>query len=258
MIFPLYDETRVKSRLPFVTITLIAINIIVYILFNFKSNFGTIVFNFGLKPGLIKDGKELYTFFTSMFLHADFFHLLGNMWFLWIFGGHLEDGISPLKFIILYIFAGIIANIVYIITSPDSSHLIPVIGASGAISAVLAGYIVLYFKNKIKVLMFLVYKCFFISVPSVLYVGFWFLLQILYLGDSSNIAYSSHIGGFIAGIFILFIVKKKISIPNNKEVFATKTYKSKKINNRKPEKNNKKINMKTSKTKIIINGREVE
>ena len=146
--------------------------------------------------------------FTSMFLHAGWLHLLGNMLYLWIFGNNVEDRMGRVVFLLFYLAGGVAAVAGQTLIDPTSTE--PMIGASGAIAAVLGAYLVLFPGAKIQSLVFLGFFYQLIAVPAVLVLGFWFVLQVIdglgSLGASdevaSNIAFFAHIGGFVAGAVI--------------------------------------------------------
>jgi len=199
--FPLYDESRVKGKWPIFTILLIIANIVIFF-YTFSSlEFCTDFYGFRSSDFL--NGK-LYTVFTSMFIHADIFHLLGNMWFLWVFGDNLESRMGNFKFLFFYLFCGVFSAIVYALTSIGS--ITPVIGASGAISGVLGGYLVMFPKNKIKTVVPL-FIWFLASIPAIVFIAIWFILQFISMGSNDMVAYWGHVGGFLAGV--LFVKKFK-------------------------------------------------
>ncbi|MDD5098137.1 MAG: rhomboid family intramembrane serine protease [Candidatus Pacebacteria bacterium] len=197
--FPLYDESRIKGKIPWVTMGLIILNTF-FFLYSFF-NLEYFINNFGFVPSHLFDGR-FFTVFTSMFLHGNLFHLIGNMWFLWIFGGALEARLNSFKFLAFYFVCGIGGALVYSLAMADSSAV--VIGASGAISGVLGGYLVLFPKNKIKALVPLIFFFTIISVPAVIYIFIWFLYQIFSLSSiETTVAYWGHIGGFITGMLMI-------------------------------------------------------
>ncbi len=158
--------------------------------------------NYGLIPTEVLQGHRLFTFITSMFLHADLWHLGGNMLYLHIFGDNIEDSLGHWKYILFYFLSGFAASMFFILTNINSS--IPAIGASGAISGVLGAYLVLYPKARVLTLM-LVGWIYIVPIPAIFLLGFWFIFQLLYgvltLGGAvTSIAYWAHIGGFIAGL----------------------------------------------------------
>lgn len=164
-------------------------------------------------PEQIIHGQQLYTLFTSMFMHAGWLHLLGNMLFLYVFGDNIEDAFGHVGYLVFYIISGLVATLAYIV----SILLVPAIGdlaaglvgASGAISGVLGAYIVLYPKAKIVALVFY----FILPVPAIIFLGFWFIMQWFYgfFDMSGGVAYWAHIGGFIAGMILalVFGLKRK-------------------------------------------------
>jgi len=164
--------------------------------------------NFAMIPYEIVHGERLYTLFTSMFLHAGFFHIFGNMLYLYVFGDNVEDIFGHGSYLIFYFICGLAASFAYImsLTNPQS-YMIPVIGASGAISGVLGAYIVLYPRAKILTLVFY-WLPIIVAIPAIVFLGFWFLMQwllgVLFEG-SSGVAYWAHIGGFIAGVILALI-----------------------------------------------------
>jgi len=168
---------------------------------------------FVMIPEQIIHGQQLYTLFTSMFMHAGWLHLLGNMLFLYVFGDNIEDAFGHVGYLVFYIISGLAAALAYIV----SILLVPAIGdlaaglvgASGAISGVLGAYIVLYPKTRIISLVFYVI----LPVPAIIFLGVWFILQWFYgfFDISGGVAYWAHIGGFIAGMILAstFGLKRK-------------------------------------------------
>ncbi len=146
--------------------------------------------------------------FTSMFLHAGWVHLLGNLLFLWIFGANVEDRVGRARFLLIYLAGGVVANAAQVLSDPASD--VPMIGASGAIAAVLGAYLVLFPKARIQSLVFLGFFYQLIAVPAVIVLGFWFLLQVVdgigSLGPTTvvdgGVAVFAHIGGFVAGALL--------------------------------------------------------
>ncbi len=167
--------------------------------------------SFAMVPAEIIQGKNLHTLFTSLFLHADIFHIGGNMLYLYIFGDNIEDFLGHIRFLLFYFVCGLVADLAHILTITSSAGLqIPTLGASGAISGVMGAYILLYPRSRIQTLIFAIVITV-VSVPAVFFLGFWFILQLLYtwLGMSGNVAYGAHIGGFAAGIVLGMIAKRK-------------------------------------------------
>jgi membrane associated rhomboid family serine protease len=164
-------------------------------------------------PEQIIHGQQLYTLFTSMFMHAGWLHLIGNMLFLYVFGDNIEDTFGHVGYLVFYIISGLVATLAYIVSillvSAIGDLAAGLVGASGAISGVLGAYIVLYPKAKIVALVFYVI----LPVPAIVFLGFWFIMQWFYgfFDMSGGVAYWAHIGGFIAGMILalVFGLKRK-------------------------------------------------
>ena len=145
--------------------------------------------------------------FTSMFSHGSWMHLIGNMWFLWIFGNNIEDAMGHMRFMAFFILTGLIADGAHIFLSPDSS--IPTVGASGAISGIMGAYFILYPKARIETFVF--YHV--MPIPAWAFLGIWMGMQFLGLGapetgDGGGIAYAAHLGGLFAGLGLVFLFRK--------------------------------------------------
>lgn len=201
--FPLYDESHYFHKTPIITIGLIFLNASIFF-FTFL-NLKTPVEEFGMLPQNIVQGKELQTIFTSMFLHGGFLHLVGNMWFLWIFGDNLEATIGKIRFLIFYILCGFSAGFLYCFLTFNKTT--PVIGASGAISGVLGGYLLLYPKNKIKALVPFGFFLTTVSIPAAVFLLIWFLYQ--FFLPEPGVATGAHIIGFLAGLLLVKLLKKR-------------------------------------------------
>jgi membrane associated rhomboid family serine protease len=151
------------------------------------------------------------TLLTSMFLHGGLLHVLGNMLYLWIFGDNVEDAMGPFRFLAFYLLCGIIAAFAQIAIDPSST--IPMVGASGAIAGVLAAYFVLYPRSRILTLVPIFFFMRLVAVPAVFLLGFWFVLQLLSgagtIGSPGGVAYFAHIGGFVAGLFLVFPFRER-------------------------------------------------
>jgi membrane associated rhomboid family serine protease len=162
-----------------------------------------VVEKFGLVPNAVLHGAQLYTFLTSMFLHADLIHLGGNMLFLYVFGDNVEDTFGHVRYLLFYLVAGFAASLLHIFTVLNTiDQSIPTIGASGAIAGVLGAYFVLYPRSRILTLVFLLWITV-VAIPAVVFLGLWFVYQFLYgtlAGAGGGVAYWAHIGGFITGI----------------------------------------------------------
>ena len=219
--FPVRDINRALTT-PHVNRILILANIVVFLVM-LLSDYGLIDSRFAwdmeekfaMTPDYIIHGRKLYTLFTSMFLHAGFFHLFGNMLYLYIFGDNIEDAFGHMSYLVFYVVCGLAASFAYIISITNPRlYMIPVVGASGAISGVLGAYIVLYPKARILTLVFPLI----VPIPAIIFLGFWFLMQwflgmfdILAFENAGGVAYWAHIGGFIAGLILalIFGLKRK-------------------------------------------------
>lgn len=233
---PISDDNSDRKTTPFVNYLFIAINILVFI---YYQKFGTdlnFTYSYSAVPAEILTGHDIvtdpiivhdpasgravqipglgvtaipvwFTLITSMFMHGGFAHLGGNMLYLWIFGDNLEDRLGHVRYFFFYLVCGIIASLTHVFTDYlfGENHLIPSLGASGAISGVMGGYLVLFPTRRVTV--FIIFL--FIPVPAFIVLGSWILLQLAngtgYLGGSeaSGIAYAAHIGGFIAGLLLI-------------------------------------------------------
>ena len=226
--FPLRDENPTYST-SVVTFVIIGINILAWVFIQGLGSPGAVmdsVWSFGLIPGellgrldpgtpiqiradliyRIQDDPNWKSLITSMFMHGGWFHLVGNMWFLYVFGDNVEDVFGHNKFIIFYLLCGLAASTVQIISNP-SSH-IPMVGASGAVSGVMGAYAVLFPRAPVHMLVFFGFFFTRIVVPAVFMLGYWLILQLLgglLGGGAGGIAFWAHIGGFIAGIILLKI-----------------------------------------------------
>jgi membrane associated rhomboid family serine protease len=218
-LIPLRDENLSKTT-PHITRILIVVNILAFIplLFSFfpgnniLNQFANWLYNnLTMVPAEIVQGENLHTLFTSMFLHADIFHIGGNMIFLYVFGDNVEDAFGHLPYLLFYFVCGLVADFAHILSITTTADLlIPTLGASGAISGVMGAYILLYPRARVETLILTLFITV-ISIPAIIFIGFWFLLQLLYtwLGMSGNVAYWAHIGGFVAGMILGLTVKRK-------------------------------------------------
>lgn len=202
--FPIRDHNP-SGRTPYVTIALIAINILVFLgYFLGKNDFQLNMFflQWGLVPARIMAGEGYETFLTSMFLHGGWMHLAGNMLFLWIYGDNLEEEMGHFGFLLFYLGAGLAAAGMQ--TLADLGSIIPMVGASGAIAGVMGGYLLLFPRAKVDVLfIFLIFFRIF-AIPAWIVLGIWFGIQIFSglatPSDAGGVAYWAHAGGFVAGI----------------------------------------------------------
>jgi len=208
---PLSDENP-RSIVPIVTWSLIGANILVFVwevttLTPYAS--GLIPYIYGFVPALGLQNLIDLRAFTSMFLHADILHLGGNMLYLWIFGDNVEDCCGHVSFLIFYFLSGIAGSFTMYFLEPTS--FLPAIGASGAISGVLGGYLLLYPRARIRTVLFAFHFVSFVRVPAMALIGFWFILQLLYFmaRATTGVAYWAHIGGFIAGLLLISIFSRR-------------------------------------------------
>ena len=151
-------------------------------------------------------GLQLSHVITHMFLHGSWMHLLGNMWFLWLFGNNIEDSMGHIRFAVFYLLCGLAAATGQVLTQPDS--VVPMVGASGAISGVMGGYLVLYPRVRVYTLVFLGFFVTSIALPAWAMLGYWFVIQFIsgvvsIGGQGAGVAFWAHVGGFVAGIVLI-------------------------------------------------------
>ena len=236
MLMPIGDDNSDRRLKPMINYLLIAANIFVFIFFQGLGTNEKFTYSFSTVPAEIVSGKDVVTedqmyedpvtgerftvpgleptpisvyitLITSMFMHGGIAHIFGNMLFLMIFGDNIENRLGHFRYLIFYLVCGIIASLahVFVSVSMGSSTLIPSLGASGAISGVLGGYLLLFPKRRVRVIMF--YQM--MEVPAIVAIGIWFAFQLIsgigVLGDSQGggVAYGAHIGGFIAGLLLI-------------------------------------------------------
>ena len=228
MVLPLRDDDTDRHTTPVVTYALIAVNVLVWLIElsigePFINGYSTVPLEITQGRDLVGtqniqvDGQsipiQLYagptpiylTLLSSMFMHASWAHILGNMLYLWIFGDNIEDRIGSAKFLAFYLICGLAASVAHILFGPDS--VIPSLGASGAIAGVLGAYLVLFPKRSVKVLM----ARQIVNMPAFMVLGLWILLQVFAQisvvgGSGGGVAYMAHIGGFFAGVILTFLL----------------------------------------------------
>ena len=204
MLFP-YKDDNPSVLYPFTTYTIIGLNVSVfllqfYIAGNNQDLARSIIFEFGLVPNRF----NIIDVITSMFLHGGIYHIVGNMWFLYIFGDNIESILGHIRFIYFYVFCGAGAAFLQFIVEPTSS--IPMVGASGAISGVLGAYMIKFPKAKVHVIAVVIFFITTFVVPAQVVLGVWFLMQLsgglgsLGIDTTGGIAWFAHIGGFICGV----------------------------------------------------------
>lgn len=251
MFIPIGDDNRDRRLTPYVNYLFIALNILVFIYYQGMGGNIDFTYAFSTVPAEILTGLDVvtqskvmtdpytgqrfdmpglqptpmpvyFTLVTSMFMHGGFAHLLGNLMYLWIFGDNLENVMGHRNYLLFYLLCGILAALAHVFTTAFLGHnpLIPSLGASGAISGVLGGYMLLFPRRGVHVWIFF----FVITVPAVISVGIWFLFQLINglgaLGgqEAGGVAYAAHIGGFVAGLLLvkLFVQKQRVvSVPND-------------------------------------------
>lgn len=224
--FPLGDDNSDRVITPYVNYVFIGLNILVFVLLQGLGGNDAFTYAFSLVPKEITSGIDLaspqvinvggesaqvphyaapfgvyFNFLSSMFMHGDIMHLFGNMLFLWVFGDNIENLVGHVRYAIFYLVCGIAAALAQVVMGPDS--IIPMLGASGAISGVLGGYMLLFPTRSVRALIFNIFT----TVPAYVALGLWIGYQILlgYLtpSDTGGVAYAAHIGGFIAGLALI-------------------------------------------------------
>lgn len=211
-----YVPTR---RLPVVTLTLIAVNAVVFLyemLLLAVGQLDPFIYDWGVVPLRITTGLDLgaaITLVSAMFLHGSFQHVAGNMLYLWIFGNNVEDAMGRGRFLLFYLLAGGIASAAQILAAPGSA--VPIIGASGAIAGVLGGYLVLHPKARVSTLVFLGIFASIAEIPAVFVLGSWFILQLFNgiatftYAQMGGVAWFAHIGGFVAGLVLVKLLARR-------------------------------------------------
>jgi len=206
---PLRSSERTYSTAT-VTIILILANVLVFLYELMLPDYALnqLIVAYGVVPYRL----HLYSLFTSMFIHGGFLHILGNMWFLWIFGKGIEDLLGHAKYLFFYLACGVAAGIVYVLTNADSG--VPTVGASGAIAGVMGAYLIKFPRARIVTLILIFFFITTIDVPAALLLLYWFAIQffngIAPVGYSQisngNVAWFAHVGGFLAGMGLISIL----------------------------------------------------
>ena len=208
---PLRDVIPSRTT-PYITVTIIVLNAIAWcyelllpsdVLAAFLQIYGVVPADF-----------EASTLLTSMFLHGGWMHIIGNMWYLWIFGDNVEDRVGHAGFIVFYLLCGVVAALGQTVLDPEST--LPMIGASGAIAGVMGAYFVLYPRSRVLTLIPLFIYWEIIEVPAIMLLGFWFLLQLFSAGaiavtasTGGGVAFMAHIAGFVAGIGAIYVFRRR-------------------------------------------------
>jgi membrane associated rhomboid family serine protease len=220
---PIGDDPPKPRSFPLVTITLIAINVVVFLYeLSLGNGIDGLFRSAGVVPQEFTVGQDLpppaplniyyTTLLTSMFLHGGFLHIGSNMLFLWIFGDNVEDRLGHLKYLLFYLLCGLGASAAHIYFNWGSR--IPSVGASGAIAGVLAGYLVLFPSASIRTLIFLGWFVTVARVPAIIMIGFWFVTQLLagvaslgHVEQTSGVAFWAHVGGFVVGLPLVLLLR---------------------------------------------------
>jgi membrane associated rhomboid family serine protease len=216
MIFPFKDDNPTRT-FPFITIIIIVLNVFIffYTLANISDleDYKNLVYSYGAIPTYLLSFNQIQpihpslTVFTSMFMHGGLLHLAGNMLYLWIFGNNIEDTLGHFRFLAFYVVCGIAAAYAHAITSPSS--LMPMIGASGAVSGVLGAYLLLFPRARVYTLLFFIVFFQVITLPAFFVIGFWIIIQILNgllstgAAGQDGVAWFAHVGGFLFGLFVI-------------------------------------------------------
>ena len=225
--FPVGDDRGPGTGAPIVTMALIAVNVLAFFIELGQGSQGALqsfITAWGVVPREYSVGRDLpplipfpfwFTLLTSMFLHGGWMHLGGNMLYLWIFGDNIERAMGTARFLGFYLICGVVAGLAHIVFSGGSA--VPSVGASGAISGVLGGYLLLFPQNRVRVLM----RGGIASVPAIVVLGFWIVIQlfsqigsIAETSDGGGVAYMAHIGGFAAGLVLvkLFTAGRRLAV----------------------------------------------
>ena len=237
--FPLKDENPTEIT-PYVTVVIIAANVLVWLLVQHAgtgTGFLESLCAYGAIPGEITGriaqgewvplgpaqcrigGLGTGSLVSSMFMHGSWMHLIGNMWFLWVFGNNIEDSMGHVRFIVFYLLTGLLASGAHIVTSLDSG--VPTVGASGAISGIMGAYLLLYPRVRVHTLIIFVYFVRIITLPAVTMLGLWFafqLLQGMLAGAmATGVAFWAHIGGFAAGLALIKLFERKKLVTAKRE-----------------------------------------
>lgn len=199
-LIPLSDASRRPVRLPVVTALIIVVNVLVFLLELMRGD--AFVMQWSAIPAQIASGHHWITILTAMFMHGSWSHIIGNMIFLWAFGPEIEDAMGRGRYLLFYLAGGLLAMLTQILANPHST--VPNLGASGAIAAVMGGFIVTYPRDRIKAVLFIFVFVRIRLIPAALLIGFWFLTQLVHAGavaqlQTGGVAYLAHVGGFVFG-----------------------------------------------------------
>lgn len=219
--FPLRDNVP-SRRVPIVNLSLIVINLLIFVHEVRLLQSGLLeafIFEHGLVPGRFLSSPAVYwpTIFSSMFLHGSWMHVIGNMWFLFIFGDNVEDSMGPLRYLVYYVLMGLGAAAVQMAANPAST--LPMVGASGAIAGILGSYIVLHPHARVETLFVIVIFLRVIELPAYFFLGYWFLIQAINglgtistmaeRGEMGGVAWWAHAGGFLTGFLSIWFFRTR-------------------------------------------------
>ncbi len=219
---PLRDSQPSRST-PVVTFALIAVNVLVFLyevsLDPFSANH--LIAAYGIVPSRL----DPLTLVTSMFLHGGWLHLIGNVWFLWIFGDNVEDILGHGKYLLFYLLCGVLAALLHVLLNPEAR--VPTIGASGAIAGVMGAYLVKFPRARIVTLIFIFVFITTIELPAAVILGYWFVIQLFSgvgsIGYSSattgGIAWFAHVGGFVAGAALIHLFRTRAPYRTRRELY---------------------------------------
>lgn len=208
-LIPLGDASRPARRATAITMLIIAINVVVFFLE--LQGGDAFVRHWSAIPIRITHGHRAITLLTSMFMHAGFLHIIGNMIYLWAFGPAIEQAMGSFRFTLFYLAGGLVAMLAQVAADPFSQ--IPVLGASGAIAAVMGAFLVTFPRDRIRTLLFFLIFFRVTYIPAALLIGFWFLIQLFNAGSvaevrTGGVAYLAHIAGFLFGVILGRLLKK--------------------------------------------------
>lgn len=219
--FPISDSAKATS-FPIVTIIFVALNIYAFYLKATVTDPQGFINQYALVSARIDFSilSSLSPFITSMFLHADLFHIVSNMWFLWIFGDNIEGHFGKFFYPLVYLASGLVGSMLQYITMPDST--IPMLGASGAVSGVLGAYYILFPHSRIKTLL-VTFIITIVEIPAVAYLFYWFFIQFISgvfsigsgSGNIGGVAFWAHVGGFVTGVIFAKITQEKFGSTKN-------------------------------------------
>jgi membrane associated rhomboid family serine protease len=206
--FPIGDDNSRERSFAVVNYVLIALNVLAFIYELSQPDVQAFLMRWGTVPRYISEGERLITLLTSMFLHGGWMHLIGNMVFLYVFGDNVEDAFGHIPYLFFYLICGLAAGFAQVLLATHSN--LPGVGASGAISGVMAAYLIMFAGNRVRVFAF--YSV--ISVPAFVMIGLWIITQFFsgvasfaHTQQTGGVAYGAHVGGFVAGLILTAIMR---------------------------------------------------